>query len=212
MPELGERIRGDILLSMKGRSNDYYVWYQCPECLIERWILQWKTKLPNFTGLCQVCNARKNNNRAKAIGEKHPRWNGGQTISRGYVYISNDRHPTCTSKGYVKRARLVLEERLGRYLLPDCVPHHLNHIRNDDRPSNLIELTKSQHTILHAFERRLIAGAKYLGIKEVVDYINKHLRPFFVASTEREWQTYIEGVGYRNVPPIIGGDTKSCLI
>ena len=174
MPAIGERIRGDVLLQMKGRANDWYVWHRCPKCHEERWILQWKTKLPNFTGLCQVCSARRNSNRAEAIGAKHPRWNDGQTMSRGYAYISNDKHPACTSKGYVKRARLVLEKKLGRYLLPDCVPHHINGIQEDDRPSNLIELTKSQHTILHGFERRLVAKAKSLGIREVVEWIEDY--------------------------------------
>lgn len=171
MPKIGEVTRGD---EIGRRANDFYVWVECPVCCKERWVLRWKLTLPNFTGLCWACSARKNTNRSEATGISHPRWNGGQTISRGYVYISNETHPARTSKGYVKRARLVLEEKLGRYLLPNCVPHHLNHIKDDDRPSNLIEFTKSQHTILHAFERRLMARAKSLGIREVVKWFDNH--------------------------------------
>ena len=53
---------------------------------------------------------------------------------------------------YVKRAIVVLEEKLGRYLLPNCYAHHLNGDRGDDRPENLIEVTPSEHTRLHSVE------------------------------------------------------------
>ncbi len=189
MLKIGEVIRGDKLGK---RMNDYYTWIGCPVCHKERWVLRWKLTLLNFTGLCQVCSARKNTNRSEAIGVRHPRWNGGQTISRGYVYVFNNEHPAKTSKGYVKRARLVLEEKLGRYLLLDCIPHHINGIKHDDRPSNLLELTKSQHTILHAFERRLIAKGQSLGRKEVVEYVTNQIIYGVSESEYRDWQAKLE--------------------
>ena len=166
----GHVIRGD---KIGKRANDWYIWTVCPVCCKERWVLRWKIKLPSYTKLCWSCSARKNHEGIDINGANHPRWNGGQTTSKGYVYIFGETHPFCTSKGYVKRARLVLESKLGRYLLPDCIPHHLNHIKDDDRPSNLIELTKSQHTILHAFERRLVTTAKSLGKRKVVEFIEE---------------------------------------
>lgn len=171
MPEKSEVIRGD---KIGRRANDWYIWSVCPVCIKGRWILRWKIKLVNFTGLCWACSAHKNASGAKAIsarslrGDKNAHWNGGQTMSRGYVYIYNRNHPSSTLKGYVKRARLILEKKLGRYLLPSCIPHHINGDKGDDRPSNLIEISKSQHSTLHSFERRLASKSKSLGIKEVV--------------------------------------------
>ena len=39
--------------------------------------------------------------------------------------------------GYVKRANLVMEQMLGRPLLPEEVVHHKNKVPSDDRPENL---------------------------------------------------------------------------
>ena len=52
--------------------------------------------------------------------------------------------------------RLVMEEKLDRYLTEEEVVHHKNRIRNDNRPSNL-ELFKNvgEHTAFHAKQRRM---------------------------------------------------------
>ena len=192
MAIIGEIIRGD---KIGRRSNDYYAQLKCPECLEERWVLRWKMRMPSFTGLCRRCSTRRNRSKGQVRGVNHPRWNNGQTMSRGYVYIANPEHPTCTSKGYVKRARLVLEAKLGRLLLPNCVPHHINGIKHDDRDSNLIELTKSQHARLHLFERRLKANGKSIGIQKVVDWIEAHSVPrFFNPDLYQLWQAFLKEV------------------
>jgi len=197
MPKIDDVIRGD---KIGKRANDYYVWRKCLACHKERWILRWKLTLPNFTGLCWACSARRNTNRTEAIGKKHPRWNDGQTISRGYVYILNPEHPAKTSKGYVKRCRLVLEEKLGRYLLPNCLPHHLNGIKDDDRPENLIEVTKSNHARIHNAPEAYRLG-KIQGIREVVEWIEQRARVYSVGYgmasvfTDKVWQVKLKEWG-----------------
>ena len=53
----GDIIRGD----QRGkRANDWYVWVVCSQCSKGRWILRWRLKSPNRTGLCWTCSARRN--------------------------------------------------------------------------------------------------------------------------------------------------------
>lgn len=71
-------------------------------------------------------------------GSKNPRWNGGKyTDVAGYVHIKAPSHPYSDSRGYVSEHRLVIEQKLGRYLLPTEHVDHINEIKNDNRPENL---------------------------------------------------------------------------
>lgn len=83
-------------------------------------------------------------------GKLSPNWKGGIHFRRGYVMIYKPDHPFCNNHGYVKRSRLVMEKKLGRYLKPGEITHHANHIRDDDREENLMLLgTKSEHGKFH---------------------------------------------------------------
>jgi hypothetical protein len=88
-----------------------------------------------------------------ARGSNNPNWRGGLTkSSKGYWYVYQPDHPGAVN-GYVKRATLVLEEKLGRYLQDGELAHHENEDKEDDSPDNLVLEHTSDHSKLHSRKR-----------------------------------------------------------
>jgi len=70
---------------------------------------------------------------------------GQYKTSKGYVLIYRPEHPNATKGGYVMEHRLVMENHLGRLLLPSEVVHHKNGDKSDNRTDNLEVMTKREH-------------------------------------------------------------------
>ena len=84
-------------------------------------------------------------------GDKNWNWKGGIVKDIfGYVWIYQPNHPFATKHNKVRRSRLVAEKCLGRYLKPSEQIHHINGIKDDDRPENLyLFSTNSKHRQYH---------------------------------------------------------------
>ncbi len=90
-----------------------------------------------------------------ADGNKNPHWKGGIVKSGGYVFIYSPNHPFKDSNNRVKRANLVMEKFLGRFLKPNDRIHHINEIKNDDRIENLMIFhNESEHSMYHNKKRK----------------------------------------------------------
>jgi hypothetical protein len=82
-------------------------------------------------------------------GEKHFNWKGGKFKQDGYILIYKPKHPFA-NKGYVFEHRLVIEQILGRYLKPEERVHHINGVKDDNRPKNLMYFAnESDHQKYH---------------------------------------------------------------
>jgi len=91
---------------------------------------------------CQNISASR-----QAWAERNAR---GYTVkATGYVEITTGEY-----KGRSEHVR-VMEERLGRRLMPDEVVHHIDRNRSNNDINNLALLTRSGHSRLHRFEDRL---------------------------------------------------------
>ena len=68
-----------------------------------------------------------------------------KTMQAGYVFIKDKNHPRANPKtGRVREHIVVMEQVLGRHLMPGEEVHHINGVRSDNRPENL-ELWSKSH-------------------------------------------------------------------
>ena len=84
-------------------------------------------------------------------GASNGNWRGGRTRHKaGYVMVLARWHPRAGQNGYVFEHVLVLEEVLGRLLLPGETVHHRNGVRDDNRAENLELWIRQQPTGIRA--------------------------------------------------------------
>lgn len=96
----------------------------------------------------KLAYAKGRANRWWPKGEANPSWKGGISTSHGYPIIMRPDHPKANSRGYVREHLLVWEEAHGKPLPDGWVIHHLNGIKTDNRPSNLLALPHKKHANL----------------------------------------------------------------
>ena len=87
-------------------------------------------------------------------GDGHPEWQGGRHINKsGYIEVYCPDHPMVVEKNkkreaksngkyyrkekYMLEHRLVMEKKIGRYLLPEEVVHHIDGNKQNNAPENL---------------------------------------------------------------------------
>lgn len=89
-------------------------------------------------------------------------WKGGKIKDKdGYIRVMMHGHPRADGKGYVGEHVLVMEQKLGRSLTGTEEVHHINHIRDDNRPENLILFaSRSEHLKFHHTEPVFMGGRR----------------------------------------------------
>jgi hypothetical protein len=81
-------------------------------------------------------------------GDMHPRYNGYRTYETrtGYIRVYKPDHPRSGINGYVFEHILVWEDNHGVALPEGWTIHHLNGIKDDNRPENLVGMTIRAHS------------------------------------------------------------------
>lgn len=84
----------------------------------------------------------------KGIGHKKKR-------PDGYIAVYYPDHPRSSKDGHIMEHILVMENVIGRHLLPNECVHHRNRKRDDNRYENLWLMTKSEHMSYHMTQRHI---------------------------------------------------------
>jgi hypothetical protein len=81
-------------------------------------------------------------------GKKHS-WCSRRVKSGGYISLFLPDHPMARKNGYVSEHRYEMSKKLGRLLEKDEIVHHINGIKDDNRPDNLALGTRISHQEFH---------------------------------------------------------------
>ena len=87
-------------------------------------------------------------------GKKHHNWKNGICMSGEYVLIWQKDHPYADEKGYIRRSHFIVEKAIGKYLPDKAIVHHVDEIRDNDNPKNLVACKdQAYHMLLHQRKR-----------------------------------------------------------
>lgn len=100
---------------------------------------------------CRVCYYKS------MIGQRSNAWKGGiHRHSQGYIMLHKPQHPRASKQGYVLEHILIWEQSHDQPLPKGWHIHHLNAIKDDNRPINLLALSAFKHSmILSAMSKRI---------------------------------------------------------
>jgi hypothetical protein len=80
--------------------------------------------------------------------------------SNGYVVEYHPQHPRADKKGYVFAHIVEYEKHTGARVPEHCVVHHINGIKTDNRPQNLVMMTRKEHVVFHHTGQKRSAETK----------------------------------------------------
>jgi hypothetical protein len=83
-------------------------------------------------------------------GSKGSKWNGGKRVTRkGYRQLLMPGHHRADVSGYVMEHIVVWEDFNNMQVPTGYIVHHINGIKDDNRPENLALMKRGEHTVFH---------------------------------------------------------------
>lgn len=143
-PQIGEIRKGKEIGKKGGSSTSYFIWAKCLDCDKERWVICLNSKPRNQR--CKSCGGKLASLfLIRRYGTENPAWKGGRVKLGDYIGIRQPNHLSSNRKGYVLEHILIWERIHNKPLPKGWVIHHLNGIKDDNRPRNLLALPRKGH-------------------------------------------------------------------
>ena len=137
IPFIGEVRREGETHHKNTFSARKFIWQACVGCGKQRWV-QFKKGEP-LNDRCKKCSAKM---RRHGVRKR----NSYRIIK---LQVNDFFYPMADALGYVLEHRLVVAKRLVRCLQRNEIVHHINGIKDDNRPENLI-VTNHHNTTYQA--------------------------------------------------------------
>lgn len=77
---------------------------------------------------------------------------GYRKMSHGYIEIYSPNHPMKNKRNAVLEHRLVMEQKIGRFLNKNEVVHHINSNKSDNRINNLVLIPSQSEHMKHEYK------------------------------------------------------------
>lgn len=111
-------------------------------------------------------------NKHKGYGRHH--------TQKGYIVVFLPDHPRADVNGYVFEHIVVWEEANGHPVGDGYCIHHINGIKDDNRPENLVRMTFGEHTIFHHTGKKRSAESRKKQSEIAKErFAKKENHPFF---------------------------------
>ena len=142
-------------------SNHYFIEAACAHC--QKVSLQWRANSQKHRNSFCSKECKKSFLQARSAGnrivKKREHGNGH------HVQIRTHGHPRSGRHNLVYEHVLVAEKKLGRFIKKTERVHHINCIKNDNRPENLFVCTNDvEHFKIHGSLNQCVAELMKLGV------------------------------------------------